>query len=146
MLAITNFLSAHRIALVGISRNPAEFSHHLHRALTTYGYEVIPVHPTMAETEGVLCYAQLAAIDPPPDAVLVMTAQSTYPEIARECAGAGVQQVWFYHRVSSETLEICRSAGIEVVQDECPLMFLPDAGFPHSLHRFIRKLTFSYPA
>lgn len=146
MPAITNFLSSHRIALIGMARNPSEFSHHVYRALTGHGYQVIPVHPTMAETEGVPCYPQLAAITPPPEAALVMTATLTYADIARQCSAAGIRRVWFYHRASPETLDICREAGMEVVQGECPLMFLPRAGFPHKLHGFIRKLTFSYPA
>jgi hypothetical protein len=36
-------------------------------------------------------------------------------------------------------LAFCAANGIEAVQDLCPFMALPGAGFPHRLHHFVRR-------
>jgi len=100
--AIDSFLSSRRLAVVGVSRDPKDFS----RAVT------------------------------PPAA----TAQ-----VVRECAEAGVRRVWMHRgggqgAVSASALALCRERGLEVVDGECPFMFLSHAGFVHGVHRFFRRL------
>ena len=51
---IDKFLSNHRIALVGVSRNPQDFSRAVFRELTARGYDVVPVNPlSLAEVSGI---------------------------------------------------------------------------------------------
>jgi hypothetical protein len=38
-----------------------------------------------------------------------------------------------------------KSHGIEMVVGECPFMFLPNSGWFHHFHGFVRKITRSYP-
>ena len=46
------FLASRRIALVGFSRNPKDFSRMLDQQLRERGYEVVPVHPGVASGTG----------------------------------------------------------------------------------------------
>jgi hypothetical protein len=42
--------------------------------------------------------------------------------------------------VSPEAVALCRERGIEVVDGECPFMFLPDTGWFHGVHRLFKRL------
>ena len=48
-------------------------------------------------------------------------------------------------RPPERSRRFCQSKGIRVIAGECPFMFLPNAGFPHSWHRFIKQAMGSYP-
>lgn len=156
MLAITpraiidNFLATRRLAFIGVSRKPNDFSRHLLREFLNRGYDVIPVSPALPQAEGRPCYATIRDIAPPVEAALIMTSPAVSEQVVRECAEAGVRRVWLYRAsgagaVSEGALRACEESGIEVVAGECPYMFWP-ANFPHNIHGWIRKLTLSYPA
>ena len=46
--AIDSFLSCRRIAVVGVSRDPKDFSRAVLRELLKRGYDVVPVSPALA--------------------------------------------------------------------------------------------------
>ncbi|HEY1239376.1 MAG TPA: CoA-binding protein [Bryobacteraceae bacterium] len=147
---IRHFLSRRRLAIVGVSRNPRDFTRSLFREFASRGYDVVPVHPGVEEIEGHRCYARIQEIAPPVDAVLVLTAPAVTNEIVHDCAEAGVREVWMHRAsgsgaVSPEAIAYCEANGIHVIPGECPFMFLPDAGFPHGVHGFVRRITGRYP-
>ena len=146
---IGNFLAQKRIAMVGISRNPKEFSCMLFGELCRRGHDMIPVNPAATEILGRTCFAQVREIQPPPDAAMLMTAPAVTESVVRDCAEAGVCHVWMYSAggpgaVSESAVEFCRERGIHVVEGECPYMFLPHAGL-HRIHGWVRRITGSYP-
>jgi predicted CoA-binding protein len=146
---IDRFLATRRLAFIGVSRNHNDFSRSLFREFLHRGYEVIPVSPALTEAEGRPGYANVRDIRPPVEAALIMTSSAVSEEVVRECAGAGVKQIWLYRAggegaVSEGALRACEESGIDVVAGECPYMFWP-ANFPHNIHGWIRKLTHSYP-
>lgn len=146
---ISNFLAQKRLAMVGISRKPKHFSVYLFEALCCRGYDVVPVNPNVAEVQGKRCFARLQDIQPPVSAALLMTPPAITDAIVRDCAEAGIRQVWMYRgggrgAVSAEAVKFCRAKGMEVVPGECPFMFFPKAGF-HGIHGLIRKITGRYP-
>lgn len=147
---IDGFLAQRRIAFIGVSRQPKDFSRLLFRELRQRGYELIPVHREAAEIEGLHTVRSLDEIEPAPDAVMVMTPPGASLDIVEQCARLGIGRVWLYRAVgpgsvTPEAVEACDRHGIEVVAGECPLMFLPKAGWIHSLHRGIRTLTGGMP-
>jgi len=148
--AIDRFLARKRIAFIGISRKPSDFSRHVFRAFVERGYDVIPVHPNMTEVEGRRCYSRVANISPKPEAAVLMTSHGVSERVVRECADAGVEQVWLHRgagkgAVSPGAVEAGRKAGMDVVAGECPFMFLCGDEFPHKIHGWIKKATFAYP-
>jgi len=135
--------------MVGVSRNPRDFSVMLFKELVGRGYEVVPVNPRVPEVEGRRCFARVLDIEPAVDGVLLMTSPGVTEAVVSDCAAAGIKRVWMYRAagtgaVSDKAVAFCRERGIAVVPGECPYMFLPHPGL-HGVHGFIRKITGRYP-
>ena len=148
--SIQDFLGRKRFAVVGVSRNPKDFTRGLFRELRNRGYDAVPVNPGLSEVEGTGCFKSVLEVSPPVEGALLLTSSSVTGQVVKECAQAGVRQVWMYRAagagaVNAEAVRFCESNGIGVVEGECPYMFLPDTGFPHRVHGFCRKLFGSYP-
>lgn len=146
---INDFLAQKRIAMVGISREPKSFSTYLFRELVRRGYDVVPVNPHAPEVLGRRCFARVQDIQPPVSAAILMSLPEITEKVVRDCVEAGIRRVWMYRAggtgaVSENGVVFCRERGVAVVAGECPLMFLPHAGF-HRVHGFIRKISGRYP-
>ena len=149
--AIDDFLTQERLAVVGVSRNPEDFSRGLFRELRRRGYDVVPVNLHATEVDGQPCFAHVRDIVPPVDGALLMTAPEATNQVVRECAEAGVRRVWMHRgggvgAVSREAVDFCNEKGMEVVPGYCPYMFLPRTAFFHRLHGFAKRLTGTYPS
>jgi predicted CoA-binding protein len=147
---IDDFLAQHRFAIIGVSRNPRDFSRVLFREFLGRGYDVVPIHPQAGEMDGRECAASLAAVTPPVDSVLLMTPPSVTEALAQEFPAAGVRRVWMYRAagagaVSPNAVVFCEGNGIDVVPGECPMMFLPGTPWFHRMHGLIRRIAGSYP-
>lgn len=143
---IDNFLACQRIALVGVSRNPKDFSRELFRELCRRGYAVVPVNPVVSEIEGRPCFPSVREVDPPVEGALLMTPPFETERVVRECVLSGVPRVWMHRgagrgAVSPEAVAFCRANGIRLVEGYCPFMFLPRASFFHRVHGFFLKLS-----
>lgn len=147
---IEDFLAQKRIAMAGISRDPASFSVNLFEELSRRGYDVVPVNPNMLEVQGRQCFARVQDIHPPVEGVLLMTSPEATETVVNDCAEAAILRVWMYRAggrgsVSSKAIQFCRERGIQLVPGQCPFMFLPQAAGFHRFHGFIRKITRRYP-
>lgn len=152
--AINNFLAKRRIALIGISHDPKDFSIMLFEELCCRSYDVMPVNPNLSEVQGAPCFARVQDIQPPVEAAILMTSPAVTEAVVRECAEAGIKHLWMYRAggkgetggaVSASAIKFCQEHGIDVIPGECPYMFLPNVGFGHRVHGFIRKITGHYP-
>ena len=147
---IRDFLANKRIAMAGISRDPANFSVKLFQELIRRGYDVAPVNPNLREVEGRRCFGRVQDVEPPVEAALLMTSPEVTDTVVRDCAEAGVRTIWMYRAtgkgsVSRQAVEFCQERGIRVVPGECPFMFLPESAGFHRFHGFIRRITGRYP-
>lgn len=148
---VKDFLYQHRIAMVGVSRNPGDFSRMLFRELSSRGYDVVPVNPLIEEIEGKKSFGRVQEVVPPVDAALLMTPPAQTEGVVRDCAEAGVRRIWMHSgggqgSVSPEAAHFCRENGIRLVEGQCPFMFLPKTPLFHRVHGFVLKLTGRYPA
>ena len=148
---IEDFLAQKRIAIAGISRNPASDSARLFQELSRRGYDVVPVNPNTTEMHGRPCFPRVQDIRPSVHAVLIMTSPAVTEAVVNDCAEAGVRLVWLYRgasgpgSVSPQALAICQQRGIDVIPGQCPFMFLPGSAGIHRFHGFVRKLIGRYP-
>jgi uncharacterized protein len=138
------FLQNKRIALIGVERAELGFSRVIFRELVKRGYDVVPVNPAMTTVEGQRCYPRVQAIEPRVDAALLMTPPGQSAQITRDCVAAGIRTIWFHRgtgpgSASPEALAICREHHLQPVTDLCPFMALPEAGWFHGLHTFMRS-------
>lgn len=59
---VRDFLAQQRIALVGLSRDPKDFSHILFREMCNRGYDMVPVNPAASQLENRRCFYPPAKI------------------------------------------------------------------------------------
>jgi uncharacterized protein len=147
---VEDFLAQKRIAMVGVSRSPADFSISLFQELSKRGYDMVPVNPNAKEVLRRKCFACVQDIEPPVDAALLMTSPVATEAVVRDCAEAGIRRVWMHRAggdgaVSDQAVQFCQEHNIKVIPGECPLMFLPRSATVHRLHGFIRRITGRYP-
>jgi uncharacterized protein len=148
--AVEAFLAQKRIAMVGASRNPKDFSIALFDELRRRGYDVIPVNPNAASIGEHGCFPRVQDIQPPVNAALLMTSPEVTESVVSDCAAAGIRRVWMYAAggrgaASPKAVAFCREHGIEVIPGQCPFMFLSGTSGIHRLHGFVRKITGRYP-
>ncbi len=147
---IEDFLAQKRIAMIGASRNPKDFSATLFEEMRKRGYEMVPVNPKAVAVMGERCFARVQDVQPPVDTALLMTSADVTDSVVSDCIQAGVRRIWMYRAggkgaVSPTAVALCEERGIKVVPGQCPFMFLPKAGGVHAFHGFFRKITGRYP-
>ena len=118
--------SAHIIAMVGLSPNPARPSFGVARHLQSYGYRVIPVNPTCESVLGERALPDLAAakasLKPSEsiDIVDVFRQPQAVPGIVEDCMRLRLKALWLQLGVIHEAAaERARAAGMFVVMDLC---------------------------
>jgi uncharacterized protein len=139
-----DLLAGRRIALVGVSREPRDFSRMLERELRRRGLDVVPVNPAGGEVEGRPLLPRVADAVPPVDGAILLTPPARTEEAVRACLDAGVRRIWLHRgggrgSATPEAVALCRSRGVEPVTDLCPFMAFPDAGWGHRLHGWFRR-------
>jgi hypothetical protein len=142
--SIDRFLALPSIAVVGVSRQPQDFSRLLWKELRTRGFHLVPVNANAQEIDGVPAFPTLQAVTPVPEGVLLMLPAKKVFDTVREAIAIGVKSIWFYRAIGSGAVDpvsvaLAREANIEVIAGECPFMFLPDSGLPHSFHRAVKS-------
>lgn len=147
---IENFLSYRRLAMVGVSRNAKDFSRTLFRELNSRGYDMVPVNPAVDEVEGVKCFGRVSEIEPAVQGALLMVPSRLSADVVKDCAAAGISQIWFYRgggegAVSPQALQTCEEYNISTIPGECPYMYLAGGAWYHGVHRFCRKIVGTLP-
>ena len=147
---IQDFLGQKRFAIVGVSRQPKDFSRAVLREFRERGYDAVPVNPEAREIEGQPCFARLQEVEPPVGGALFMTPPALTDKVVRDCAEAGIKRVWMYRAtgrgaVSADAVKFCEANGISVIAGECPMMFLPGGSWFHRFHGLVKKITATYP-
>ena len=133
---IEDFLSRRRIAIVGVSHEPKEFSRMVFRAFEQRHYDVVPVNPNARVIEGKYCYPHVQEVQPPVEAALVMTPPAVSEHVVKGCLAAGVRRIWLYKKCP-EAAALCSSAGVSAIEGECPMMYLENAGLIHRIHGWL---------
>jgi predicted CoA-binding protein len=149
--AAAEFLAQKRIAVTGVSRNPAQHgSNIVYRRLRERGYVVFAINPNATEVEGAPCFRDLKSVPGGVDAVLIGTRPERAMDTMRECADLGIEHVWMHRAmgvgsVSEEAAAWGRQRGIRVIAGGCPLMFDPTSDAGHKVMRSLLTLTGKVP-
>jgi hypothetical protein len=147
---VEDFLALKRVAVVGVSRDPKDFTRTMWEEFRQRRYEAIPVNPHVTEIDGQRCYASVKEIDPPVEGALIMTSKKATDQVVRDCADAGIKHVWMYGGMApgaatNTAVAFAEDKGISTVKGLCPYMFLPGTPSFHKPHRVWKKLTGSFP-
>lgn len=113
-----------------------------YRALKKAGYAALAVNPNGGTIDAEPIFTSFSALPEQAGAALIVTSPRASQQAVRDAAAAGIRRVWFQQGASSpEAVQWCAGNGVDVVANECIMMFLTPDGFPHNFHRWIwRKL------
>lgn len=109
-----------RIAVVGLSPQPARPSYIVARAMQGFGYHIIPVRPAVSEVLGEKAYPTLAEVPGSIDLVDVFRAAEHVDAIVDECLRLNIPAIWIQEGIRNEAAaNRAREAGMTVVMDRC---------------------------
>jgi uncharacterized protein len=149
--AASEFLSCKRVAVTGVSREPADHgSNVVYKRLRERGYDVFAVNPNADEVEGDRCYHDLRSIPGGVEAVVVGTRPEIAEQTMRECDELGIRRVWMHRgpgsgSVSQAAADYGRARGMAVIAGGCPCMFDPTADLGHKAMRLVLTLSGNVP-
>jgi len=118
---IADILSGfNRIAVVGLSDNPARPSFGVAAYMKNHGYSIIPVNPGHSVIMGLTSYPNLEAIGQPVDIVNIFRRSAEVPPIVDQAIKIGAKVVWMQSGIiHEESARKALDAGLKVVMDAC---------------------------
>jgi predicted CoA-binding protein len=109
-----------RIAVVGLSSNPARPSYGVSEYMQSAGYQIVPVNPNETDVLGEPSYASLEDVPQKIEIVDIFRRPEEVPPVVDSAIRAGAKVVWMQLGIISEAAaEKARAAGITVVMDAC---------------------------
>jgi predicted CoA-binding protein len=123
LLARDLLLTNNRISMVGLSANRSRPSYRAAVHMVAYGYDVVPVNPTVDAVLGHGAVPSLYDVEGPLGIVDVFRRIEEVPRVVGEALEVGCAAVWLQlGLISPEAEELCRQAGVPFVQDRCVKM------------------------
>jgi len=111
-----------RVAVVGVSPDPARPSHEVASYLRAVGFDVVPVNPLLTSWEGLPCHPDLLGAPPPIEVVDVFRRSELVAPIVDQAIAIGARAVWMQDGVVDHAAAArARAAGLLVVMDRCML-------------------------
>ncbi len=134
--SVAQFLASQRIAVAGVSRDSQQPANLIFRRLRETGHDVVPVNPNAANLEGVACFADIASVPGPVDAVMMAAHPAVGVDVVRQCADRGIKRIWFHRAVgdgsvSDAAIAEANRLGVDVVVGGCPLMYCGNVDIGH---------------
>lgn len=122
-------MKAERVAIVGASNNPERYSHKALLLLRRHGHEVVPVHPKLAEIEGIKVVPDLSAITGQVDTVTMYVGPAISAGLQEKLAVLKPRRVIFNPGAENAVLvEALEKAGI-ACEEACTLVLLNTGQF-----------------
>ena len=135
---IEEFLSQKNIAVVGASRDKKKFGCIVYNDLKSKGFSVYPVNPNSENIECDKCYPSLIPLKGKIEAAVLVVPPSASEEVVKDAHSAGIKMIWMQQGSESEkAIRFCEESGIDVIHNECILMFVEPAGFIHRAHKWV---------
>lgn len=144
---INSFLQSQNIAVVGVSSKGKGFGAIVYKHLKQNGYKVFPVNINGGTFENQQLYKSITDINSPLDSIITVVPPKVTEMIVKEANQLNIKKIWMQQGSESQTaIKYCNENGIDVVHDECILMFSEPVKSMHSFHRWIWKIIGKYPS
>ncbi len=144
--AIVRFLQSKNIAIVGMSSKSTKFGNLAYKELSKKNINLYSIHPKAKKIDGVQCSANFNDIKDKIDGVLISVPPQEAEKVVESAYKAGIKNVWLQQGVQSDSaIQFCKDNGINVVHNECILMFAEPVGSFHKFHRWIWKILGKLP-
>lgn len=122
-------MKTERVVIVGASDNPERYSHKALLLLRRHGHEVVPVHPRLAEIEGIKVVPDLSAITGKVDTVTMYVGPAISSGMRDKLIALKPRRVIFNPGAENATLaEALAEAGI-AYEEACTLVLLNTGQF-----------------
>jgi predicted CoA-binding protein len=109
-----------KIAVVGLSANPARPSYGVTAYMIRAGYDVVGVNPGQGEILKRPCYRTLLDVPGPIEIVNVFRSPEHVPEVVDQAIARGAKAIWLQLGVGNAAAEEkARKAGLLVVSEAC---------------------------
>ena len=116
-------------ALVGATSNKGKFGYKIFQVMRNNGLHVLPVNPGLQEIDDQTCYASLADLPEPVEAVNVVVPPKVALGILEECQRLNISKVWLQPGAdTAEVVEKAKELGLQVVYDACIMIELRHKG------------------
>ncbi len=146
LATIESFLSPKKLAIIGVSRNPKKFGRQVYDALKEKGFFVYGVNPNAENLNGDPCYPDIASLPDEVDRVFIVTPPEKTAENVSMALDKGIKNIWIQQKSdTSEALELLNDKDVNLIHNQCLLMYASPVKGPHNFHRFLNKVFGKYP-
>lgn len=122
-------MNKERVVIIGASNNPERYSHRALILLRKHGHEVLPVHPKLAEIEGIPVVADVGLISGPVDTVTMYVGSAISSGLQDKLIALNPRRVLFNPGAENASLEdALQKAGI-ACEEACTLVLLNTGQF-----------------
>ena len=122
-------MSPQRVVIIGASNNPERYSHRALLLLRKQGHEVVPVHPKLAEIEGIPVVADVALISGPVDTVTMYVGPAISAGLQEKIIALKPRRIIFNPGAENASLaDALQKAGI-ACEEACTLVLLSTGQF-----------------
>lgn len=137
-----NFFVNKHIAVVGVSSKGKGFGATIFNHLNERKYSVWAVNPNGGIINGNTIYKSLKDINQKIDTIVTVVNPGQTEIVVREANALGINKVWMQFGSASESAKkYCEDNGIDVIDNQCVIMFTEPIGFIHKFHKWIWKTT-----
>jgi len=139
--SIEQFLNCKNIAIVGMSSKTAKFGNLAYKELSNKDYNVFPIHPKSKKIDDSKCYNTFESISDEIEGVLI----SVHPEETEKVVVAahqnGIKNIWMQQGAQSDNaIQYCNESNLNVVHDQCILMYANPVKGIHKAHKWFWKI------
>lgn len=123
---IEQFLAASAFAVVGASVNRDKYGNKVLRCYQQNERQVIPVHPSESQIEGIPCAASVTDLPDEVASLSIITPPKVTEKIVEQAAAKGIKNIWMQPGAESPAaVQYCQDRGLNVIADgSCLLVVL----------------------
>ena len=143
---IEDFVNEKNFLFYGVSPVKGKFGNLVLKHLNDNGYAVFPIHPELKQVIGIDCCRSPSDINQNLKCAIIILGPENTEIVVEELIKYGIKKIWIQQRSGSEkAVSMCTENGIEVISDECIMMFTEPLTIVHNIHKWINKLTGKLP-
>lgn len=115
-----------RVAVIGASDNRSKFGNKAVRSYQANGHDVVPVHPSLKDIEGLTAYSSIRDVPPPVDRVLLYVPPAVGITLLDDIAAVGVGEIFVNPGAGSPEL-FARGKELRLnLIDDCAIVAIGD--------------------
>ncbi|MEI7485225.1 MAG: CoA-binding protein [Ignavibacteriota bacterium] len=144
---IDDFVNERNFLFYGVSSVKGKFGNLVLKHLNDNGYNVFPVHPDLKQVIGIDCNKTPADVNQKMNNAVILLSPENTEKVVGELIAYGIKKIWIQQRCESErALKMCEENNIEVISEECIMMFAGPLTIIHNIHKWINKVSGKLPA